>query len=305
MNRIINILIIAIFVSAICSCQVSYDIPEGNEHEDVNGFQIHWRKQITDDQKSVVRDILSDMVFVKGGFFVMGATPEQSDYARANEYPNIYVSLSDYYVCRYEVTDEQFTIITGIQVSSTEKYSSRISYNDWDLFIEILSDLTSIPFSLPTEAQWEYAARGGELSKGYIYPGSNDIDQIRSCSHTEGSNTPNELGIYNMADLKSEWCADFYELYQDEYHSTENREIKNGKYHVVRGGNYLCTKETEKYYPSTQTGYSISSNNNATMSDNKMDFRHCRITSRSYGYENGTCYYIGCRLVINYNNSTK
>jgi formylglycine-generating enzyme required for sulfatase activity len=303
-----RILAISAFMSCLTSCQEQLELPIDKDNtEQINGFLVHWRAQISEAQKDAARGILNDMVFVSGGCFVMGATPEQNGLARQNEYPNIYVKLSDYFICRYEVTDEQYSIITGEEISASLNDASRTSLSDWEVFISTLSDLTSISFALPTEAQWEYAARGGNRSLGYIYPGSNNIEDVRSTSFEYGSDTPNELGLYNMADLKSEWCSDYYSPYEWENRIIYNRKIVEGSYHVVRGGNYKCTEITDKYANKNDSpnsyyasNYSLSAYTTSTKKN--LDYRHCRITSRSYAYETSQ-YLVGCRLVINVNSS--
>lgn len=284
------------------------DLLEGvssdEKFEAINGFNVEWRNQITPQQKNVIREILNNMILVEGGYFTMGATPEQSEFARNNEYPNIYVKLSDFYIGKYEISDEQFNIITGFDICASENYASRIPLKDWNLFITVLTDLCSINFSLPTEAQWEYAARGGNKTQNYIFPGSNNLSEVHSDSFKEGSNKPNELGIYNMADLKSEWCADLYDNFESTGVETD-RLNNTGKYHVVRGGNFLCSIESSVYYPtgssssySSTTYYNIG--HGLKVSNRDLDYRHCRTTSRSYAHDNEIgADYIGCRLVVN------
>lgn len=100
-----------------------------------------------------------------------------------------------------------------------------------------------------------------------------------------------------MADLKSEWCSDYYCSYQYANQILYNRKITEGSYHVVRGGNYKCTETTDKYYNNI---YSLSAN--TTFVNNNLDYRYCRLTSRAYAYETSQ-YLVGCRLVININTS--
>lgn len=277
------------------SCSESFEDVAVNESENINGFKVQWRSQISECQKATIREILCNMVYVEGEYFVMGATPEQKEYARPNEYPNAYIKLSDYFICKYEITDEQYNIIMGADKAPGKKYSSRITLKEWNLFIELLRDFTSLDFSLPSEAQWEFAARGGIHSKNYIYPGSNNIEEVRSISHLEGSTFPNELGLYNMADLKSEWCRDLYSslvpgrlLYdwvQD-----------SGEHHVVRGGNFRCTIESDKYMKPLLYSFG----EGTTYTKQQLDYRYCRTTFRSYSYDNEPGRDdIGCRVVIN------
>lgn len=163
--------------------------------------------------------------------------------------------------------------------------------------------MTDLPFSLPTEAQWEYAARGGKLSNNYIYPGSNNLDEVNSFKFNSGSTHANELGIYNMADLKSEWCLDYYEEYPTSQTIYFNRLIKTGERHVVRGGSYNCSGYSSKYLNtkiSAADSYGDFKDDSSSALDPILDKRYCRITARSY--YNDSEYgnrYIGCRLVIN------
>lgn len=270
------------------------DILEPREEsiEIINGFSVRWRSQITESQKRIVRDILNNMVCIEGLTFVMGATPEQKEYARNNEYPLIHVRLSDYYICKYEVTDEQYRGLV-----SWASQSSYISWNEWNDFISVLKDMTGLTFSLPTEAQWEYAARGGKLSKNYIYPGSDNLDEVNSFTYNSGSTHANELGIFNMADLKSEWCLDYYEEYPTSQTFYFDRLIRTGERHVVRGGSYNCSGYSSEYLNTKRVddryGYFKDDASSA------IDKRYCRITARSYYYDDNGNRYIGCRLVIN------
>lgn len=290
-------IIIPLTIILFVSCSESFENPTESIDETINGITVKWRSQITEKQKSVIRKIIQDMVTVEGDYFVMGATPEQDNYARPNEYPNSYILLSNYYISKYEVTDEQFNVIMNDSKSASSSYPSRISYEEWERFIALLQDFTSLNFNFPTEAQWEFAARGGKLSKGYIYPGSNEINEVQSTSHINGSNVPNELGLFNMGDLKSEWCLDYYgDLISDKL--LINWIQLEGKYHVVRGGNYLCTIESDKYSdPSIKSEISYHLGYGTTLSQPEMDYRNCRVSSRSYcsNPENT----VGCRLVLN------
>lgn len=270
--------------------------------EDVNGFHVVWRKNVTSEQKNVIRSFLQHMVNVKGGQFVLGATPEQNGLARTNEYPLCHVYLSDFYICKYEVSEEEYMIIVdGPRNSSYSKLS--LSWDDWYLFIQILQEMSGVRFDFPTEAQWEYAAKGGIYSKGYIYPGSNDLKDVWTDSDIEGSSVPNELGLYNMADLKSEWCKDRYESYiGDRYYV--DRYVAEGEHRVVRGGNYRCSEETSKYLDGYSDSFGYYKSPGSLLND--FDFRYCRSTARSYYYvpsessnSAGSSFYIGCRLVIN------
>ena len=97
--------LIVLFVILITSCTKELECPEGNGIEKINGFIVKWRKQIRAEQKNCIREILNNMVEVEGGTFVMGATEEQTEFARPNEYPLSYNMISSFYICKYEITD--------------------------------------------------------------------------------------------------------------------------------------------------------------------------------------------------------
>lgn len=300
-RNFLRLLPVCVFIGILnVSCETSFEEPDKKpELEIVNGIQVKWRTQITDNQKSALREILNNLVLVEGDYFAMGASPEQDKYARPNEYPNAYIKLSNYYICKNEVTDTQFNAIMGTKKTSSSSYLSRISLSEWEVFINLIKDLTSVNFNFPSEAQWEFAARGGKLSKGYIFPGSNKVEEVRSTSHVNGSRTPNELGLYNMADLKSEWCLDYYNDLISDKILFDFVQV-NGKDHVVRGGNYRCSIESDKYFPKYNSELNYRLGYGTTITQKNMDYRNCRTTSRSYSSDNiyGNDY-IGVRLVVN------
>lgn len=160
------------------------------------------------------------MIAVKGGTFQMG-----SDDLYDDEKPVHQVTLSDYYIGETEVTQELWTAVMGSNPSeftiNMQWPVEMVSWNDCQTFISRLNQLTGKTFRLPTEAQWEYAARGGNKSKGYIYSGSNEIDEVAwyvdNCggfaAHPVKTKAPNELGIYDMTGNVCEWCSDWYGPY--------------------------------------------------------------------------------------------
>ena len=294
--------ILAIIFVIICllSCSDKLDSPVDNQIEKVNNFVIRWRGQVPKECKDVIRNILKNMVYVRGGIYIMGATPEQKEFARQNEYPTMYAQIDDFFIASHEVTPQEYWCIIGGRENDglSENYLS-ISWYDWRFFIDVLNDMTNLEFDFPTECQWEYAAKGGEYSKGFVYPGSNSLEDVRSLSDIEGSLVPNELGLYNMTDLRSEWCKDYYEDYNTNTF-IENRFVSLGKYMVVRGGNWYCSGETKKYLTDA-----LPSDNNfghfRTSGSilNPFDYRYCRTTARSWHSPSTNSNYIGCRLVIN------
>jgi formylglycine-generating enzyme required for sulfatase activity len=189
-----------------------------------------------------------DMVFVKGGTFTMGATSEQGSGAASNEKPTHSVTLSDYYIGKYEVTQAQWRAVMGNNPSYFKGDNlpvECVSWNDVQVFIQRLNERTGKNFRLPTEAEWEYAARGGSQSKGYKYSGSNTLDDVAwyysnssSKIHPVGHKRPNELGIYDMSGNVWEWCQDWYGGYGSSS-QTNPTGPSSGSYRVLRGGNRL------------------------------------------------------------------
>ena len=175
----------------------------------------------------------------------MGATSEQGSDADSDEYPVHSVTLSDYYIGETEVTQELWKAVMGSNPSyfkGSQKPVEQVSWNDCKEFITKLNKLTGKNFRLPTEAEWEYAARGGNKSKGYKYSGSNTIgnvawytDNSSSKTHDVKTKTPNELGIYDMSGNVYEWCEDWYGNYSSGS-QTNPTGPSTGSYCVLRGG---------------------------------------------------------------------
>lgn len=180
-----------------------------------------------------------EMVLVEGGSFMMGCTPEQEGDAEENEKPAHEESVDSFYIGKYEVTQKLWNAVMGVETNPSYNIGcdhcpvERVSWKDAQIFLTKLTILTGKKFRLPTEAEWEYAARGGNRSQGYKYSGSHHLDEVawyqenyqkepcgkRKTTHAVGLKSPNELGLYDMSGNVWEWCED---TYQKEY-------VQNGK----------------------------------------------------------------------------
>ena len=239
----------------------------GKEKEIVLSFGLmpRWSANITASQKAVLQKLIDSMVSVEGGTFTMGATSEQGSDVYSDEKPAHQVTLSDYMICKTEVTQEIWQAVMGSNPSKfkgSDLPVEEVSYKDCQEFIKKLNSLTGLQFRLPTEAEWEYAARGGSKSQGYKYSGSNDIGSVawyyensgnsrlndnnweldklesNNCrTHAVATKSPNELGLYDMSGNVHEWCSDWYGD-NSSGSQTNPKGPSSGSYHVIRGGRW-------------------------------------------------------------------
>ena len=197
----------------------------------------------------VLQNLINNMVRVEGGMFMMGATSEQGSEAESDEKPAHQVTLSSFSIGKYEVTQEEWEAVMGSNPSSFKGMKlpvEQVSWNDCQDFIRKLNQLTGKHFRLPTEAEWEYAARGGSKSRGYKYAGGNDLgnvawywDNSGSKTHEVGQKQPNELGLYDMSGNVWEWCQDWYGSYSSTS-QTNPTGSSSGSSRVRRGGSWNC-----------------------------------------------------------------
>ena len=232
-------------------------------------------------QAITVGGVSFKMIAVKGGTFQMGSPASDTD-AYGDERPQHAVTLSDFYMGETEVTQALWKAVMDGANPSYFKGDNlpveKVSWNDCQLFITKLNQLTGKTFRLPTEAEWEYAARGGSKSKGYKYAGSDDINLVawyadNSDNQTQpvGKKTPNELGIYDMSGNVWEWCQDWF---SDSFYGTSqqadpcNDNDTSASYRVLRGG---CWSNYAQY---------------------------CRMAYRRSGYPGSRYFNYGVRLVL-------
>ncbi|MBO7074264.1 MAG: SUMF1/EgtB/PvdO family nonheme iron enzyme [Bacteroidales bacterium] len=236
-----------------------------------------------------VNGVTFEMIAVKGGTFTMGCTLEQGGDCDDDEKPSHSVTLGDYYIGKFEVTQELWYAVMGTTVSQQRDQADKswslrgegnnypmyyISWNECQEFVRKLNQKTGANFRLPTEAEWEYAARGGNKSNGYKYSGSNSIDNVAwydgnsgSKTHPVGAKTPNELGIYDMSGNVWEWCQDWYGNYSSSS-QTNQQGPSSGSDRVLRGG---CWSDYA---------------------------RGCRVSNRRASIPDFRYYYYGFRLVL-------
>ena len=239
---------VLLFAGTPISAQRSKTRKKARQEQTIKTPTPKWAAGTTTKQKKVLRELINNMVFVKGGTFTMGATAEQIGYGN-NETPAHQVTLSDYFIGKTEVTQELWYAVMGNNPSyftrSSRNPVEQVSWHDCQSFIQKLNQLTGLRFRLPTEAEWEYAARGGNKSKGYKYSGSNNIGDVAWCydnssetTHEVGTKAPNELGLYDMSGNVWEWCSDWYGRYSSSAQSNPTGP-SSGSFRVFRGGSWI------------------------------------------------------------------
>ncbi len=194
-----------------------------------------------------VNGVSFTMIPVQGGTFTMGATEEQDSDALDNEKPAHKVTVSNFCMGETEVTQELWQAVMGNNPSyhnGIDLPVESVSWNDCQEFISRLNQFTGKTFRLPTEAEWEYAAREGNKSSGYKYAGSNDPDEVAwygynsfNESNPVKTKKPNELWLYDMSGNVLEWCQDWYGDYAD-ISQTNPIGPEDGSYRVLRGGSW-------------------------------------------------------------------
>lgn len=202
------------------------------------------------------------MIRVEGGTFTMGATSEQGSDADSDEKPAHQVTLSSYYIGETEVTQALWEAVMGKNPSGFKGSNlpvEQVSWEDCQVFIRELNAITGKRFCLPTEAEWEFAARGGNRGNGSKYSGSSSVERVAWYTDNSGSKThdvktkaANELGIYDMSGNVYEWCQDWYGSYSVSA-QTNPTGASSGSRRVCRGGSWYsnagsCRVSFRDYY---------------------------------------------------------
>ena len=253
-----KVFIILCCVLALQSCN-----KDNTKNETINGFDINWTGDLGKKEKDAVRDMISNMVKVEAGTFYMGAQKDSVEYycydeeATSLEGPVHEVTVSEFYINKYEVTQLLWEAIMG-ETPNKEKdmqwedeygkgdnYPAyRISYKEVETFIGKLNEYTGLRFSLPTEAQWEYAAKGGKDTYYSLYAGGGNVLEVAwidsnsdKCSEV-GKKDANGLGLYDMSGNVWEMCQDWYYDYTEEAVTDPVGEEYNQGYKVFRGGSW-------------------------------------------------------------------
>jgi len=204
-----------------------------------------------------VNGVTFKMVNVEGGTFAMGNPDYQSSSSFKDEGPVHNVTLSPFSMGQTEVTQELWLAVMGNNNSANVGDKHPMDFVSWNMaqeFIAKLNEMTGETFRLPTEAEWEFAARGGKNSNGYAYAGSNTIGDVAwydgNCEghHDVATKAPNELGIYDMSGNVWEWCSNWYEAYTAEAQTNPVGPL-TGTEKVLRGGSWFGSQ----YAPGVKT----------------------------------------------------
>lgn len=211
-----------------------------------------WADYVSDLQKNALHKLIDDMMEIDGGKFTMGATQEQLQDAYEWEKPVHKVVVSNFYITKHLITQELWSCIMPYNPSLNKDGKNlpveNVTWDECQDFIETINKMTGLSFKLPTEAQWEYAARGAGKRRGKKYSGGNNFETIGWCeinsgkhTHPVGMKNANELGLYDMSGNVWEWCSDWYDVYDSQTVKDPIGAV-SGTRKVLRGG---CANSAE------------------------------------------------------------
>lgn len=269
-----KILFVLCCVLALQSCN-----KDNTKNETINGFDINWTGDLGKKEKDAVRDMISNMVKVETGTFYMGAQSDSVEYinydenATSWEAPVHEVTVSEYYINKYEVTQLLWESIMGKTPNDEDEMqweeefgkgdnypAYRISFKEVETFLGKLNEYTGLNFTLPTEAQWEYAARGAALTNYALYAGGDNAIEFawidsnsEKCSEV-GMKNPNSLGLYDMSGNVWEMCQDWYYDYTEEAVTDPLGEAYNEGYKVFRGGSWYTNEQSARVTARSKQG---------------------------------------------------
>ena len=192
------------------------------------------------ERERILNNLINNMVYIEGGSFMMGSSVGADSVHQ--------VTLSSFSIGKYEVTQDEWEAVMGSNPSRFKGAKRPVENVSWSYcrqFIRKLNSMTGKNFRMLTEAEWEYAARGGKKSRGYEYAGSYTVDDVgwydsnsSSTSHDVGQLSPNELGLYDMSGNVWEWCSDWYDSYESGSQSNPSGP-SSGFIRVKRGGSWF------------------------------------------------------------------
>lgn len=269
-----RVLLILCCVLALQSCN-----KDNTKNETINGFEINWTGDLGKKEKDAVREMITNMVKVDGGTFYMGAQKDSVEFycydenATSLEGPVHEVTVTEFYINKYEVTQLLWESVMGLTPNDEndmqwekeyglgDKYPAyRISYKDVETFIAKLNEYTGLHFALPTEAQWEYAAKGGANTNYELYAGDGNVLEVAwiernsDKSSEVGMKKPNGLGLYDMSGNVWEMTQDWYYDYSEEAVTDPIGEAYNEGYKVFRGGSWYTNDQSARVTARSKQG---------------------------------------------------
>ncbi len=248
--------IYAYFCTQIIPMSVKYNVSK----EICEQLNLQRQPLVQDEGDSVIVNLYPStfrMVKVEGGTFLMGAQNKDPDGENYHPYVDEYaapvhqVTLDSYYIGETVVTQGLWRTVMGnddhiLVLGNDDLPAVSLNWNECQNFVQLLNQMTKLKFRLPTEAEWEFAARGGNKSRGYVYSGSNELNKVawseRSYDkrlHPVKQKRHNELGLYDMSGNVWEWCSDWDGNYPNkEQHNPKGPKSDIFYYRVIRGGSW-------------------------------------------------------------------